>query len=235
MCLLGYDKFVAHGGERREEITHDPRRQVTEARSRHPHNVREAPLGFSADGLTQAEPTWVQKTRDSKRDHIANAKQRATRPQTIWYSLVDSPLGLLAWILDKFAEWSDTHDSPFETMSKDRILDIVSLYWLTRCGTSSARNYYESHNSPDPELRVDVHRQSLCIPTTPRRLRAPGRRSGTDSSFNGGPRRSLLAIPEYFVRDLHEGLVATLLPSDKHHVDPAGPPTRPNRSDQARL
>lgn len=41
-------------------------------------------------------------------------------------------------------------------MPRNRILDKVSLYWLTRCGTSSARNYYESHNSPDPELRVDV-------------------------------------------------------------------------------
>ncbi|MET4050313.1 hypothetical protein ABIB34_003708 [Rhodococcus sp. UYP5] len=51
---------------------------------------------MSADGLTQAEQTWVQKTRDFKRDHIANAKQRATGPQTTGYSLVDSPVGLLA-------------------------------------------------------------------------------------------------------------------------------------------
>ncbi len=92
----------------------------------------------------------MQETRDFKRDHIANAKQQATGPQTIGYSLVDSPAGLLAWILDKFAEWSDTHDSPFETMPKDRILDNVTLYWLTRCGTSSARNYYENHNSRRP-------------------------------------------------------------------------------------
>ncbi len=51
---------------------------------------------MSADGLTQAEQTWVQKTSDFKRDHTANAKQPTTGPQTIWYSLVDSFLGLLA-------------------------------------------------------------------------------------------------------------------------------------------
>ncbi|WP_233712007.1 hypothetical protein [Kribbella turkmenica] len=96
----------------------------------------------------------------------AYAKQQATRPQTIGYSLVDSPVGLLAWILDKFAEWSDTEDSPFETISRDRVLDDVTLYWLTRTGASSARIYYESHNSLDPELRVDVPSAISPTPTS---------------------------------------------------------------------
>ncbi|WP_198174193.1 hypothetical protein [Mesorhizobium xinjiangense] len=81
------------------------------------------------------------------------AKHQATQPQTIGYSLVVSLVGLLVWILDKFAEWTDTEDSPFETISRDRVLDDVTLHWLTRTGASSARIYYESHggvNALDP-------------------------------------------------------------------------------------
>jgi hypothetical protein len=68
-------------------------------------------------------------------------EQQATRPQTIGYSLVDSPVGLLAWILDKFADWSDTEDIPFEKISRDHVLDDVTLYWLTRPSASAARIY----------------------------------------------------------------------------------------------
>ena len=156
MGRLGYSKFAAHGGDWGGVIT-------TVLGGRFPAHVlgihttfAEAPPGLTTDGLTAAEREWTEETRDFWRHRAAYAKQQATRPQTIGYSLVDSPVGLLAWILDKFAEWSDTEDSPFETISRDSILDDVTLYWLTRTGASSARIYYESHNSLDPELRVDV-------------------------------------------------------------------------------
>ncbi|WP_205738587.1 epoxide hydrolase family protein [Billgrantia endophytica] len=159
MERLGYDKFVAHGGDWGGVIT-------TVLGGRFPAQVlgihstlAQAPPGLTMDGLTAAERKWAEDTRDFWLYRAAYAKQQATRPQTIGYSLVDSPVGLLAWILDKFAEWTDTDDSPFETISRDRILDDVTLYWLTRSGASAARIYYESHggvNTLDPELRVDV-------------------------------------------------------------------------------
>lgn len=155
MGRLGYRRFATHGGGWGGNIT-------TVLGGGFPAHVLgihttfvDASPGLTTDGLTATERTWTEETRDFWRHRAAYAKQQATRPQTIGYSLVDSPVGLLAWILDKFAERSDTEDSPFETISRDRVLDDT-LYWLTRTGASSARIYYESHNSLDPELRVDV-------------------------------------------------------------------------------
>jgi epoxide hydrolase len=215
MGRLGYNKFLAHGGDWGGNIT-------TVLGGRFPEHVlgihstfAEAPPGLTTDGLTAIERTWTEETHDFWHRRAAYAKQQATRPQTIGYSLVDSPVGLLAWLLDKFAEWSDTEDSPFERISRDRILDDVTLYWLTRTGASAARIYYESHNSLDPELRVDVPAAITVYPRDiekyPRawsqeRYRQIVRWKAPDS---GGHFPSL-EVPDYFVKDLQEGLTAVL-------------------------
>ncbi|SFW92098.1 epoxide hydrolase family protein [Amycolatopsis australiensis] len=215
MERLGYRRFAAHGGDWGGVIT-------TILGGRFPAQVlgihtttAQAPPGLPTDGLTAEERRWTEETRDFWRERAAYAKQQATRPQTIGYSLVDSPVGLLAWILDKFAEWTDTEDSPFETVSRDRVLDDVTLYWLTRTGASAARIYHESHDSLDPELRVDVPSAITVYPRDiekyPRplvqqrfrqivRWRAPG---------TGGHFPSL-EVPGFFVEDLREGLAAVL-------------------------
>ncbi|MFF0135604.1 epoxide hydrolase family protein [Streptomyces sp. NPDC005227] len=215
MERLGYTKFVAHGGDWGGVIT-------TVLGGRFPEHVlgihttfAEAPPGSTTDGLTAVEREWTENTREFWGHHAAYAKQQATRPQTIGYSLVDSPVGLLAWILDKFAEWSDTEDSPFETISIDSVLDDVTLYWLTRTGASAARIYYESHKSLDPDLRVDV---PSAITMYPRDIeKCP--RTWAQQRYRqivrwrepeiGGHFPSL-EVPEYFVEDLQEGLAAVL-------------------------
>ncbi|WP_327685538.1 epoxide hydrolase family protein [Streptomyces sp. NBC_00467] len=215
MGRLGYSKFLAHGGDWGGNIT-------TVLGGRFPAHVlgihstfAEAPPGLTTDGLTAAERTWTEETRDFWRHRAAYAKQQATRPQTIGYSLVDSPVGLLAWILDKFAEWSDTEDSPFETISIDRVLDDVTLYWLTRTGASAARIYYESHNSLDPGLRVDVPSAISMYPRDIEKCPRPWaqeryRQIVRWSSPGAGGHFPSLEVPEYFVKDLQEGLAAVL-------------------------
>ncbi|WP_259781065.1 epoxide hydrolase family protein [Aestuariispira ectoiniformans] len=218
MGRLGYGKFAAHGGDWGGVIT-------AILGSRFPEQVlglhttlAQAPPGLTADGLTAIEREWTEETRDFWRHRAAYAKQQATRPQTIGYSLVDSPVGLLAWILDKFSEWTDTEDSPFETISRDRILDNVTLYWLTQTGASAARIYYESHNSLDPELRIDV---PSAISVYPRDIEKCPRAWAQEryrqivrwrSPETGGHFPSL-EVPEHFVRDLQEGLAAVLAAS----------------------
>lgn len=192
MGRLGYPTFAAHGGDWGGVVT-------TVLGGRFPTHVlgihttlAQAPPGLTTDGLTEAERAWTEETHDFWEHRAAYAKQQATRPQTIGYSLVDSPVGLLAWILDKFADWTDTVDSPFETMSRDRILDDVTLYWLTRTGASSARIYYESHggvNEVDPDSGSRSPQRSPSIPVTSRSARAPGHRSDTDRSSAGGKPR----------------------------------------------
>ncbi|MFH8530287.1 epoxide hydrolase [Streptomyces tendae] len=215
MRRLGYGRFLAHGGDWGGNIT-------TVLGGRFPAHVlgihttfAEAPPGLSTDGLTAAERGWVEETRDFWRHRAAYAKQQATRPQTIGYSLVDSPVGLLAWILDKFAEWSDTEDSPFETISRDRVLDDVTLYWLTRTGASAARIYHESHNSLDPALRVDVPSALGMYPRDVEKCPLPWARERYRNivrwtvAERGGHFPSL-EVPEYFVEDLRAGLGAVL-------------------------
>lgn len=215
MGRLGYSTFVAHGGDWGGVIT-------TILGGRFPAQVlgihttlAQAPTGLSTDGLTAAERDWTEETHEFWHHHTAYAKQQATRPQTIGYSLVDSPVGLLAWILDKFAEWTDTEDSPFEAISRDSIFDNVTLYWLTRTGASAARIYCESHNSLDPELRVDV---PSAITTYPRDIEKYPRTWAQErfrrivrwrSPETGGHFPSL-EVPEHFVKDLQEGLAAVL-------------------------
>lgn len=218
MGRLGYGKFVAHGGDWGGVVT-------TVLGGRFPEQVlgihstlAQAPPGLTMAGLTEAERKWAEDTRDFWLYRAAYAKQQATRPQTIGYSLVDSPVGLLAWILDKFAEWTDTDDSPFETISRDRILDDVTLYWLTRSGASAARIYAESHggvNALDPELRVDVPSAITIYPRDIEKCPRPWaeqryRQIVQWRTAEKGRHFPSLEVPEYFVKDLQEGLAAVL-------------------------
>lgn len=211
MERLGYSKFLAHGSDWGGVIT-------TVLGGRFPAHVlgihttfAEEPPGMTTDGLTAIERAWAEETRDFRRHHTAYAKQQSTRPQTIGYSLVDSPVGLLAWILDKFAEWSDTESGPFETISRDSILDDVTLYWLTRTGASSARIYSESYNSLDPHLRVDVPSAITMYPRNIEKCPRPWAQERYrqivrwNAPERGGHFPSL-EVPEYFVKDLQEGL-----------------------------
>lgn len=75
---------------------------------------------------------------------LGYSTEQQTRPQTVGYSLVDSPVGLAAWIFEKIAEWTDNGGSPYDALSRDRILDNITLYWLTASGASAARIYWES-------------------------------------------------------------------------------------------
>jgi pimeloyl-ACP methyl ester carboxylesterase len=72
------------------------------------------------------------------------ALEQSTRPQTLGYSLADSPAGQLAWILEKFYTWTDCDGHPENAISRDELLDNVMMYWLTNSGASSARLYWES-------------------------------------------------------------------------------------------
>jgi pimeloyl-ACP methyl ester carboxylesterase len=215
MGRLGYSKFVAHGGDWGGVVT-------TTLGGRFPEHVlgihttlAQPPPGLTTDGLTTVERKWAEETHDFAHNRSAYAKQQATRPQTTGYALVDSPVGLLAWILDKFAEWTDTDDSPFETLSKDRVLDDVTLYWLTRTGASSARIYTESLGALDPELRVDVPAAITIYPRDIEKCPRPWaqqryRQIVRWRSPESGGHFPSLEVPDYFVKDLQAGLAAVL-------------------------
>jgi pimeloyl-ACP methyl ester carboxylesterase len=68
-----------------------------------------------------------------------------TRPQTLGYSLADSPVGLAAWFYDKFADWTYSGGDPERSLTRDEMLDDITFYWLTHTGTSGARLYWENN------------------------------------------------------------------------------------------
>lgn len=78
-----------------------------------------------------------------------------TRPDTIAAALIDSPAGLLAWIVDKYRDWSDCGGDVESRWSRDTLLTVATLYWVTDCIGSSFRTYYDyGQNKPRPDVTV---------------------------------------------------------------------------------
>lgn len=93
------------------------------------------------DGLSGVELARAERFNDFVATGLGYLQLMSTKPWTIGYSLVDSPVGLLAWIMEKFHAWC-------ETVDRDALLTAVSLYWFTGTGATSAEFIYESMNSP---------------------------------------------------------------------------------------
>jgi pimeloyl-ACP methyl ester carboxylesterase len=155
MNRLGYERYGAQGGDWGAFVA------PALGRVDHDHvvgvHVNAATIGFIPFG--QVEPnematmTDVEKARLARLNNFMTAGNgyfqiQATRPQTLAYALTDSPIGQLAWIVDKFKEW--THPStelPERAIDRDLILTHVTIYWLTGTAGSSARLYYENMHS----------------------------------------------------------------------------------------
>jgi pimeloyl-ACP methyl ester carboxylesterase len=155
MGRLGYERYGAQGGDFGAFISPDMGR-VDKDHVAGVH-VNAATVGFipfgEVDEASLAEFAEAEKIRFDRMNRFLSEGNgyfqiQGTRPQTISYGLTDSPVGQLAWIVEKFKEW--THPSaelPEKTIDRDRMLTNVMLYWLTATGASSAHLYYESTHS----------------------------------------------------------------------------------------
>jgi epoxide hydrolase len=94
--------------------------------------------------LTETERAALADLERTRREESGYGEQQSTRPQTLGYGLVDSPAALCSWIVEKFRAWSDCAGHPENAVTRDEMLDDVTLYWLTASGASSARLYWES-------------------------------------------------------------------------------------------
>jgi len=83
---------------------------------------------------------------------------QGTKPNTLGYGLNDSPVGLTAWIVEKFRAWCDCGGNVESRFTKDELLTNITIYWVTQTATSAARWYYESrHTAATPRsVRIDV-------------------------------------------------------------------------------
>jgi pimeloyl-ACP methyl ester carboxylesterase len=145
MQRLGYHRFIAAGSDWGTSVS-------TSLALQHPDRLLGLhlipplvpPLPVGGQTPTQQEWAAAQELRERSRTGSGYSAVQGTRPQTIGYSLVDSPTGLCAWILEKLWAWSDHPGDLFEVLSREQVLDNITLYWLTRTGASSATLYWES-------------------------------------------------------------------------------------------
>jgi epoxide hydrolase len=139
-------------------------------------------------------------------DHI-----QATRPKTLAYGLTDSPVGQLAWIVEKFKEWVDPAAAlPEDAISRNHILTNISLYWFTGTAGSSANLYYETLHDPAAKKRKLRNKVptgvyvSLTQDVTIRRWAERENNIVRWTEFDHGGHFAALERPESFVRDLSE-------------------------------
>jgi pimeloyl-ACP methyl ester carboxylesterase len=103
-------------------------------------------------GVSKRELDRMQSRRKELADHYGYSAIQSTRPLTIGYGLNDSPVGLAAWIVDKFWAWSDHGGNLENSFTKDELLTNVMIYWITDTMPSSARIYFEyGHNPARPK------------------------------------------------------------------------------------
>jgi pimeloyl-ACP methyl ester carboxylesterase len=159
MQELGYERYAVHGGDIGAGIAGsmsaaDPERVVA------CHVTSDAPTAVtfaswmgdpSANtALTDAERERVVELATRSKDDEGYLRIQTTRPQTIGYALADSPVGQLAWIVEKVQAWTDrSKPRPEDAVDIDQLLANVSLYWFTRSGASAAHALYESMHAQE--------------------------------------------------------------------------------------
>lgn len=157
MQRLGYDRYVSQGGDCGSVISHRMALQKVPGligiHVNMPGTVpREIASILAAGGpapgdLTDKERAAFDALDTFYKDSSGYAAMMVTRPQTIGYSLVDSPVGLAAWMYEKFAQWTYSGGEPERVLTNDEMLDDISLYWLTASGTAAAQIYWEDHSN----------------------------------------------------------------------------------------
>ncbi len=150
MCALGYTRFFAQGGDWGSAVTSAIGAQdLGGCAGIHLNMVIAQPDPGTMGSLTEREKAGIARLQWYQAKDNGYSTQQATRPQTLGYALADSPVGQLAWIIEKFHGWSDCADSkgishPENVFSRDHLIDNVMIYWLNNTATSSARLYWHS-------------------------------------------------------------------------------------------
>lgn len=214
MARLGYSRYGAQGGDFGAFVAPDLGRVDPD------HvigvHVNAATVGFipwgdvpeeELDTFTEVEKARLARMQSFLAEGNGYFQIQATRPQTLAFALTDSPVGQLAWIVEKFKEWTDSrHALPEQAIDRDRILTDVMLYWLTGTAGSAANLYYESMHSqdwPTPSTvptGVAVFAQDVAI----RRYAEQGQQIVHWTDFETGGHFAAMETPELLVRDVVE-------------------------------
>lgn len=212
---LGYERYGAQGGDWGAFVA--PELGRVDAEHVVGVHVNAATMGFipfgpvSAEDLasfTDAEKQRLERLNRFLTDMNGYFQIQATRPQTIAYGLTDSPVGQLAWIVEKFKEWSYPSEAlPEEAIDRDLMLTDVMLYWLTKTAGSSAQSYYENMHAANwgqqpgtTPTGVAVFAEDIAI----RRYAEQGNNIVHWSEFERGGHFAAMEAPDLLVGDIRQ-------------------------------
>jgi pimeloyl-ACP methyl ester carboxylesterase len=165
---LGYSRFVAQGGDQGAAVTDALGAQAPEELlGIHLNLLRTALTGDGQPARTEQERAALEAVRTFRTTGFGYFLEQGTRPQTIGYALLDSPVALAAWMIDHDTDAYEKisraflDGQPAGGLTRDHVLDNITLYWLTGTGASAARSYWEGRRAqasgqPPPPVRVPV-------------------------------------------------------------------------------
>jgi hypothetical protein len=171
------------------------------------------------DGLSAADKARAGRFNEYQADGIGYLHMQSTRPQTLAYALNDSPVGQLAWIVEKFHEWTDpAANLPEDAVDRDQLLTGVSVYWFTGAGASSAHATYDGMQAwremaaRQPEGAGDAHQAGPSGPpmgvavfaadTSIRSVMDPAGRFEHWSEFDRGGHFPAMEVPDLLAGDI---------------------------------
>ncbi|OBF11416.1 epoxide hydrolase family protein [Mycobacterium sp. ACS4331] len=206
MQRLGYPRYGAQGGDWGAAVTTQIGRNEGGCIGIHLNMPIAGPPKDHSGKFTAEEQAALAAAAEHRRWGTGYSTQQSTRPQTLGYGLTDSPVGQLAWIVEKFWAWTDCEGHPENVLTRDELLDNVMVYWLTATATSSARLYWESFRRFGTGDRVEIPTGMAEFPKEI--LRAP--RSWCEASYHithwttmpRGGHFAAFEQPDLFVEDV---------------------------------
>ena len=157
---LGYAQFAAAGGDMGSGVTRYLALNYSELLlGIHLTDIgiiRDLFTSIDENSLSSAEINYKRKAQQWIAQEGGYMSIQSTKPQTLAYGLSDSPVGLAAWIMEKFHSWSDCKGNFENSFTKDELLNNIMIYWLTNTVASSARMYYENTHSLPSMNKIKV-------------------------------------------------------------------------------
>lgn len=214
MAQLGYDRYVAQGGDWGSIIT----QAMGISETQHCAGIH------VTMPLVAPDPDTMNELTDKEQQALVDmgaygdvgsgySKQQSTYPQTLGYGLADSPVGQMSWVVEKFYMWTDCERNgtrhPENVLTRDELLDNVMMYWLNNAGASSARLYWESFNSPN----MDPIDMPVSCSIFPREIFRSSKRWAEKrftnlvywNDLDQGGHFAALEQPELFIEEVRKG------------------------------
>ena len=207
--VLGYQRYAAAGGDGGSPISqllalNNPASVI---------GIHLTDIGFQAtmnldpSSLTPAEQQYLEAMQQRFFQEGGYVMIQSTKPQTLAYGLSDSPIGLAAWIIEKFYGWSDIDGDLEREYTKDELLTNIMIYWVTQTINPSIRSYYEESHAPSlkPGQRVEVPVAMALFPKDTPPPRALAERTLRIERWTEMPRGGhfpALEVPELYAGDL---------------------------------